>query len=87
MQYIPVQNEPSKVEIQKALFYGENPLEFTTQSGETIFAHILKVAREDGSLESWIIEGSLKKESDPEQKRSFSGWFHTRKRKGTFKLS
>jgi len=82
--HINIINGPSKQELKEALFEGKNPLQFVTDSREKLQVYVLKIGQEDGSLRSWLIEGTMINEA--QERKSFSGWFHTTKGRGTFRI-
>jgi len=83
---------PSKYDLQKALFdrmgNGNKPhtVTFTNDKGARIVAVILVVAAEDGSGESWNIEGYFTNlttnRSDVSLNIKFEGYFRTDRRIG-----
>ena len=83
---------PSKFDLQTALFVRKpdtHCVEFTTEDGRIFDAIISSVGIEDGSGESWLIEGyaSPKEVGGPmEDDKSFHAWFRTDNRRGWIKF-
>lgn len=70
------------------LFKEGRIVEFTLESGAKMELVVTGISIEDGSGQSWLIEGNLQKMSFPPgypimEIPSFIIWFHTRTRRGT----
>jgi len=79
---LPVNAGPSKFDLMASLFDGK-VVKFTI-GPEEVDVMITGVAREDGSLDSWIINGFIPKDS---QERKICGWYSTKRRAGQLSCS
>lgn len=78
---IDITNGPSKFDLMIALFDMEREirdLKFVTPEGD-LYCSILGVSAEDGSGESWCLHGMC-------GANNYEAYFHTRTRRGWFKL-
>ncbi len=74
-------NGPSKFDLSVALFRRE-PVSFTLQSGSKVVVTINRVQAEDGSAESWNIDGFV----NGQEGREFRAYWHTGRSHGHMKL-
>jgi hypothetical protein len=82
-------NGPGKWDLMLALFHGcssdPNLVLVTLESGELLQLRINEVSREDGSGESWNLEGFTARGMGTED--HFSAYFNTRDRRGVLRLN
>ena len=72
---------PSKYDLQAALFDGKR-VRFTVEGLGQIEVQMNNVGIEDGSRESWLIEGYVVLDNW----KKFHGYYETRRRKGWLEL-
>lgn len=66
---------PGKFDLMASLFVKDHNVFFTLNSGEKVTVNLTSVGIEDGSRESWLIEGHLIPENGSWIK--FTGWYAT----------
>lgn len=69
---------PGKFDLMLALFAGKEVV-FTMENGQKLTVRISSVQREDGSSESWNLEGEV---MNCLTDRKFVGYYSTRRNKG-----
>jgi len=75
---------PSKYDLQAALFDGKE-VRFTVEELGQVKVRIDDVGIEDGSRESWLIEGYIFP-ADQQNRKRFHGFYGTRQRNGWIEL-
>ena len=70
---------PGKFDLMNALFIGAK-VTFTLEGGEKVLTQINKVEAEDGSRESWNLQGYIMNGRN----EKFRGYYSTRGNKGHF---
>lgn len=69
---------PDKSDLMLALFFGKEVI-FTMENGQKLTVRISSIQREDGSSESWNLEGEI---MNCLTDRKFVGYYSTRGNKG-----